>query len=241
MKKSITLITGIVTFFLLTGCVSYNSLRSLREPKIRIETTEGEIVVKLYNETPLHRDNFLRLVKHKLYEGVIFHRVIDNFMIQGGDPDTRTAEQKSKINRSTPEYTIPAEIRTPAIYHKKGALAAARLGDSENPLKASSGYQFYIVEGKKFTQDDLTKMQSAKIANYQKIDEQTADSLYKFRKQARLTYEQTGGTPHLDGNYTVFGEVIDGQDIVDKIAETATDNKDKPLKEIRIVKMTKIR
>lgn len=241
MKKNILHITGIVIFLLFTGCVSSISLRSARESTIRIETTEGDIVVKLYNETPLHRDNFLRLVKNKLYDGVIFHRVIDNFMIQGGDPDTRTAEQKSKIKRETPEYTIPAEIRTPAIYHKKGALAAARLGDSENPLKASSGYQFYIVEGKKFTQDDLAKMQTAKITNYQKMDEHLADSLYKFRQQARLTYEHTGGTPHLDGNYTVFGEVIAGQDIVDKIAGVATDENDKPVKEVRIIKMRKLR
>jgi len=241
MNNIIGLITGVLVVLLLTGCGTSNRLASSSEVKINIETTEGDIVVKLYNETPLHRDNFLRLVKNKVYDGVIFHRVIDHFMIQGGDPDTRTTQQKNKHKTATPDYTIPAEIRTPAIYHKKGALAAARLGDTENPLRASSGYQFYIVKGKKFTQEDLTKMQSAKIADFQKSVGQTADSLYTFSNRARFTYEQVGGTPHLDGNYTVFGEVIKGLEIVDKIAGVATDKNDKPVKEVRIIKMRKLR
>ncbi len=237
MSHTVKIITGAILSLLLISCGITLPGTGSRETRVKIETTEGEITVKLYNETPLHRDNFLRLVKNKVYDGVIFHRVIDNFMIQGGDPATRLEKGKTE----TPEYTIPAEIRTPAIYHKKGALAAARLGDAENPLRASSGYQFYIVEGKKFTLEDLSKMQMTKIANYQKVEETAADSLYKFSREALNEYSTNGGTPHLDGNYTVFGEVIKGQEIVDKIAAMATDEKDRPVKEVRIIKMRRLR
>ena len=130
------------------ACSTIRNSNKMKEPTVQIETTDGNIVVKLYNETPLHRDNFMKLVSEKFYDGVLFHRVIADFMIQGGDPDSKTAKPGAQLGEGDTGYTIPAEFRTPAIYHKKGALAAAREGDNVNPQKASSGCQFYIVEGK---------------------------------------------------------------------------------------------
>jgi cyclophilin family peptidyl-prolyl cis-trans isomerase len=241
MNKTSKWLSLVCFALLLISCGTSTGNTSASEAKISIITTEGEIIVALYNETPLHRDNFLKLVKNKVYDGVIFHRVIADFMIQAGDPETRTDRQKSKNKTATPQYTIPAEIRTPSIYHKKGALAAARLGDNENPLKASSGYQFYIVKGRKFTQEELDRMEASKIATYQKGENQDVDSLFIFSEKARTDYMQEGGTPHLDGNYTVFGEVVKGQEIVDQISEVSTSSSDRPLQEVRIIKMKRIR
>lgn len=210
----------------------------MKEQKVKIETTEGVIVVKLYNETPLHRDNFLKLVNEKFYDGVLFHRVIPDFMIQTGDPDSKNAVPNAQLGAGGVGYTVPAEITTPEIYHKKGALAAARQGDQVNPLKASSGCQFYIVKGKTFTDAELDTMERRwKI----RAGKAAGDSVKLFSEQARNDYKTIGGTPHLDRNYTVFGEVIEGIEIVEKISTAQTNRLDRPIEDVKVLEIRKKR
>ena len=209
----------------------------MKNQKVKIETTEGDITLLLYDDTPLHRDNFIKLVKAKFYDGVLFHRVINEFMIQGGDPNSKNAEPGKMLGDGDVGYTIPAEFKTPQIYHKRGALAAAREGDDTNPEKASSGCQFYIVVGKQFTNEQLDQMEASKIDKHGHAN----DSTYKFSEQARIDYTTIGGTPHLDGNYTVYGEVLTGIDVVDKIAQARTNRADRPREDIRIIKMRLMR
>ena len=209
----------------------------MKNQKVKIETTEGDITLLLYDETPLHRDNFVKLVKAKFYDGVLFHRVIDEFMIQGGDPNSKNAEPGKMLGDGDVGYTIPAEFKTPQIYHKRGALAAAREGDDTNPEKASSGCQFYIVVGKQFTNEQLDQMEASKIDKHGHAN----DSTYKFSEQARIDYTTIGGTPHLDGNYTVYGEVLTGMDVVDKISQARTNRADRPREDIKIIKMRLMR
>lgn len=178
------------------------------ETLILIKTSYGDITAKLYNDTPKHRDNFIKLIKEGWYNGSVFHRVIQNFMIQGGGNARGVAD---------PGYTIDAEF-VPAHFHKKGALAAARMGDNVNPEKKSSGSQFYIVQGQKFDANVLAMMSSRNGITY--TDDQ------------KKTYATLGGTPHLDGAYTVFGEVVSGFDVIDKIASVKTGPGDKPLEDV---------
>ena len=213
------------------------NLGKMKNQKVKIETTEGDITLLLYDETPLHRDNFVKLVKAKFYDGVLFHRVIDEFMIQGGDPNSKNAEPGKMLGDGDVGYTIPAEFKTPQIYHKRGALAAAREGDDTNPDKASSGCQFYIVVGKQFTNEQLDQMEASKIDKHGHAN----DSTYKFSEQARIDYTTIGGTPHLDGNYTVYGEVLTGIDVVDKISQARTNRADRPREDIKIIKMRLMR
>jgi peptidyl-prolyl cis-trans isomerase B (cyclophilin B) len=187
---------------------------------VLIETSLGNITVKLYNETPLHRDNFIKLVEDTFYNGCIFHRVINQFMIQGGDPDSKNPQAKQQLGNGGPGYTIAAEIIS-ELFHKKGVLAAARLGDDVNPDKESSGSQFYIVQGKKFSDSDLNMLETRMNR--------------KFTPEQRETYKNIGGTPHLDGNYTVFGEVVEGLEVVDKIAQEQTNlSNNRPLQDIKM-------
>ncbi|MFV0392381.1 MAG: peptidylprolyl isomerase [Paludibacteraceae bacterium] len=216
------------------GCVLFKKRNNTKEQKVRIETTQGVIIVKLYNETPLHRDNFLKLVNEKFYDGVLFHRVIDHFMIQAGDPDSKTAKSNMQLGGGDVGYTIPAEFRLPIIYHKKGALAAARQGDNVNPQKASSGCQFYIVEGRQLTDKELDALEQHKIKSAERASN---DSTIPFSEKSRKDYGTIGGTPHLDGSYTVFGEVVEGLETVEKIAGTKTDSSDRPLDDVKILKM----
>ena len=189
-------------------------------PIVEIETPYGNIRLKLYNETPLHQENFLKLVSQKYYDDQIFHRVIKGFMIQAGDPDSRNAAPGQALGRGGPGYTIPAEINKD-LFHKKGALAAARLPDNVNPTKESSGSQFYIVQGRKYTSAELDQMER--------------DGYHiQFTDEQRKVYTTIGGTPHLDYEYTVFGEVIDGLEVVDKIASVKKDSRDRPLTDIKI-------
>ena len=237
-----TIIRNVVVFGIMVGlfaCSTTTNLHKMKEPKVRIETSQGVIVVKLFNETPMHRDNFVKLVKDKFYDGVLFHRVIADFMIQGGDPDSKTAKPNASLGNGDVGYTIPAEFKTPAIYHKKGALAAAREGDNVNSQKASSGCQFYIVEGKTFTEAELTTMETGKIARYG-INSLT-DSTFRFSTQARADYRTIGGTPHLDGNYTVFGEVTERMDVVEKISKVKTNASDRPVEDVRVISMRMIK
>jgi cyclophilin family peptidyl-prolyl cis-trans isomerase len=196
--------------------------------KVLLETSEGNIVIRLYEDTPQHSENFLRLVKDGYYDGVIFHRVIAGFMIQSGDPDSKNPTPNGQYGRGGPDYKIPAEI-LPNHHHKKGALAAAR---TNNPAKESSGSQFYIVQGGVFDAEELKAMEENKKA---------VTSDFKFTPEAVKDYISIGGAPHLDGEYTVFGEVIEGLEIVDKIALTETRQGDRPAKDIFIKKATVIK
>lgn len=196
--------------------------------KVRLSTSAGDIVVELYNETPKHRDNFVKLVKEGFYNGLLFHRVIENFMIQGGDPDSRDAAPKKRLGEGGPGYTIPAEIDYPQHWHKRGALAAAREGDDVNPERSSSGSQFYIVWGK-------VQSEGAMEAMRQRMYEVT-DGEFELPDEIMESYETNGGTPHLDGEYTVFGEVVEGLDIVKAIQRARTDKYDRPVKDVKILK-----
>lgn len=217
MRKlsSFILIAFIHSLFNLSSCQNKSEI----EKKVEISTNYGRIVLKLYNETPLHRDNFLKLVKEGFFDSTLFHRVINQFMIQGGDPDSKKAPAGVLLGNGGPSYKIKAEF-VPNLIHKKGVLAAAREGDMVNPQKASSGSQFYIVQGKVFTKDELEYL-SQRMGK-------------TFTEQQIQTYTTIGGTPHLDGSYTVFGEVISGLDVVDKIAAVVTDKNNRPLEDIRM-------
>jgi cyclophilin family peptidyl-prolyl cis-trans isomerase len=194
-----------------------------RKRDILLQTNYGDIVVRLSDSTPLHRDNFLKLVKTGYYDSMLFHRVIQNFMIQGGDPESKHAIAGQPLGNGGPGYRIPAEFRQ-TLFHKKGVIAAAR---DNNPEKASSGSQFYIVQGKIFTDAGLDSVETYRL-NGRKIP-----------SDQREVYKTIGGSPHLDQNYTVFGEVIRGLDIIDKIAAVQTSkgqDRDRPIEDIRIIK-----
>ncbi|MDR2010181.1 MAG: peptidylprolyl isomerase [Bacteroidales bacterium] len=194
--------------------------------KVKIETTKGTMTIMLYDDTPLHRDNFVKLVESGFYNDLLFHRVIKNFMIQGGDPESKNAPAGKALGMGGPGYTIPAEIK-PNHFHKKGTLAAARQGDQQNPKRESSGSQFYIVQGQKYTDLQLDNMEK-QIGK-------------KFTKEQRDAYVEAGGTPHLDDQYTVFGEITEGLSIVDKIAAVETSRGDRPVEDVKIIKMTIIK
>jgi peptidyl-prolyl cis-trans isomerase B (cyclophilin B) len=184
-----------------------------------LTTQYGKIVLELYDHTPKHKANFVKLCKKHFYDGTLFHRVIPGFMIQGGDPESKTAKPGQMLGNGDVGYTIPAEFRK-EYFHQRGALAAAR---DNNPQKASSGCQFYIVQGKKFTETELKN-----------IEKRTG---YTFTPEQMKVYETIGGAPHLDGNYTVFGQVIKGMDIVDKIANQKRDKFDRPDTDQKILKL----
>lgn len=236
---------------------------------VLIKTSLGDIKVKLYDQTPLHRDNFLKLVKEQYYNGTLFHRVIKNFMVQGGDPQSKGASAGKSLGTGGPGYTVPAEIVYPQLFHKRGALSAARQGDETNPQRASSGSQFYIVWGETYNdgklgqlEKNLTAMKENEIFNRlagehksrimelrrnrdqeglmalqeelialtkAEIKEKGGAALTPEQKEA---YKTLGGTPHLDGQYTVFGEVVEGLDVVEKIQQTATGAGDRPKTDI---------
>lgn len=236
---------------------------------VEFKTTLGDIIVNLYNDTPLHRDNFVKLVKDGYYDGLLFHRVINEFMIQTGDPDSRDAAPGKMLGSGGPEYTIEAEIDYPKHYNKYGALAAARTGDQVNPERRSSGSQFYIVTGKKISEQQFEMMQMRQhdeklrstfnqlvMQNKEKIkslqDAKDEQALEELRQQLiketeetvgntvlpeniKIDYTTKGGAPHLDGAYTVFGEVVEGMDIVEKIQTVETDSHDRPLEDVKII------
>ena len=197
-----------------------------RRRDIELVTTEGTIVLRLSDSTPLHRDNFLSVVKSGYYDSTLFHRVIPGFMIQGGDGDSRHAAPGQPLGKGELPYTVPAEFRT-SLYHRKGALAAAREGDNINPEKRSSSTQFYIVQGRPFNDASLDSIEQRRLQGR------------TIPPDHREIYHTTGGTPQLDGNYTVFGWVVRGLDVVDRIAALPTSrgtDRDRPLQDVRIVK-----
>lgn len=202
-----------------------------RKKDVLIITTMGEMRVRLSDSTPLHRDNFLRLVKQHYYDSVLFHRVINQFMIQAGDPNSKQAPPGKPLGDGGPGYTIPAEFR-PTIFHKKGVIAAARQGDQVNPEKASSGSQFYIVQGRIFTDASLDSVETYRLKGR------------KLPEAHRAVYKTLGGTPHLDQGYTIFGELVSGIEVLDRIAATPTSkgaDRDRPLEDVRILKMKLVR
>lgn len=213
------IIFALVLTFLTFGFVNKGEKQSL----VVISTTYGDIKIKLYNETPKHRDNFIKLVKEGTFNGTLFHRIIKNFMIQGGDPTSKNAEKGVALGEGGLGYTIPAEFNS-SLIHKKGVLAAAREGDDVNPEKASSSCQFYIVQGRTYTRAEIEKMLKGKNARRTTPIEYTEEQLQ--------AYETIGGTPHLDMDYTVFGEIIEGLDVIDKIAAVKTDKRDRPEEDI---------
>lgn len=250
----------------MTSC----TMRDKSHTYVSIKTDMGEIVVKLYNDTPRHRDNFIKLVNSGYYNDLLFHRVIKDFMIQGGDPDSRHATPKQSLGTGGPGYTIPAEFVS-AHFHKKGALAAARQGDNVNPEKESSGSQFYIVTGTVFTEGQLSMMEQQltrrkeeavfqslvadhrqEIMQYRRERNQAAlselqdklvaetkkvmreDGPVRFSPEQRAAYTTTGGAPHLDGDYTVFGEVVEGLEVLDLIQSVPTQSSDRPEHDIKM-------
>lgn len=240
---------------------------------VEIETTAGNIVVKLFGDTPRHQANFLKLVKEGTYDGTLFHRVISNFMIQAGDPKSKNAAPGQALGSGDVGYKVEAEIVYPKHFHHRGALAAARQGDQVNPTRASSGCQFYIVTGNKVSEgmieqmaqsqlykqqetefrrladehmeeirgmqlagdrDGLMKLQNDIIAQ---VEAKFKDAKISLPEELKAKYLEVGGAPHLDGEYTVFGEVVEGMDVVEKIEKAQTDSHDRPLEDIRIIKM----
>ena len=245
-----------------------------KRTQVKLETTQGDIVVALYNETPKHRDNFIKLAKEGVYDSTLFHRVIKQFMIQAGDPDSKTANDTASLGSGDVGYTIPAEF-VPKFFHRKGALAAARMGDDVNPNRESSGCQFYIVTGRKFREAQLLDMAAQKnnqrvetifnelarkhmkeIYKLRKANDDNAlmelqDSLeaqayamakeeepFMFTPEQLAAYSTVRGAPHLDGAYTVFGEVVSGMETVEKIEVTKTGRADRPIENVRILKAT---
>jgi cyclophilin family peptidyl-prolyl cis-trans isomerase len=249
--------------------ISCSNVGDNRNTFVSVKTTLGDIKVRLYDETPLHRDNFIRLVNMRFYEGVSFHRVIQDFMIQTGDGATRPPSA-GPLNDSLNFYTLPAEFQN-QLFHKKGALAAAREGNDVNPAMRSSGTQFYIIQGVKFTDQELDQAESKinnnirqaefirlireysdsnRISNLNLTEAQIQEKAslrlfdilanageHKISPEQRNIYKSIGGTPRLDATYTVFGEVVEGLDVVDKIAGVKTDGSDKPLTDIKIIRM----
>lgn len=241
---------------------------------VDITTSLGDIKVLLYGDTPKHRDNFVKLVNEGFYNGVLFHRVINEFMIQAGDPESKNAPAGKMLGSGDPGYTLEAEFVYPKHFHKRGALAAARTGDDMNPERRSSGSQFYIVTGKAYNESQLAQMEKQmammqKQEIFNKLVEEHRDSVMAMRRnrdqaglqklqeelvaiteqkaaenpakmtpEQRQAYSTIGGTPHLDGSYTVFGEVIEGMDVVDKIQNVETGAADRPVEDVKIIKMS---
>jgi cyclophilin family peptidyl-prolyl cis-trans isomerase len=265
----------IILILMLVSFIKTGISQSFAKETILISTIHGNIKIRLFNETPLHRDNFLKLVKEHFYDSLLFHRVIEEFMIQGGDPDSKLADGFKVLGDGDLNYTIPAEIK-PELFHKKGMLCAARNGDDVNPTRASSACQFYIVQGKQRTEEDLksfekrinrvminrlkdsvlnlpqnamlkqkistfkTEKNNDSLMAYTKQLSQQTDNLYEkmphfvFSETHKTVYKSLGGTPHLDTNYTIFGEVTEGMEVIDRIAAAKTGKNDRPLIDIRM-------
>jgi cyclophilin family peptidyl-prolyl cis-trans isomerase len=217
MRKFV--IASLSLFVFISGNIIAQNENDKTLTRILIQTDFGSMTLVLYEGTPLHKENFTKLVKEGYLDGLLFHRLIKDFMIQGGDPNSKNASKDVQLGQGGPGYTIPAEIN-PNYFHKRGALAAARKGDAVNPSKASSGSQFYIVQGTKFTKPQLDNLVILK-------------KHLPFTKEETEAYTTTGGSPHLDGAYTVFGEMVDGFDILEKLMNVPVDANNRPLTDIK--------
>lgn len=217
----------------LTMAVLFGSLISVAQTsttEVLFETTEGNIRIALYDETPLHRDNFLKLTRMHVYDSLLFHRVIKNFMIQSGDTNSKNAKPGQRLGTGDFDYTQEPEFRLPQIFHRRGCVAMAREPDAVNPDMRSSACQFYIVWGKRFSSAEIEKAQ-------ERLDTMTHGRV-KLTPEMIKVYKSVGGTPHLDGQYTVFGEVTEGLDVVERIQKAETDEFDRPFEDIRILRAT---
>ena len=214
--------------FLLLLLVTTSSAIAQERAEVLLETTEGNIRIALYNETPLHRDNFLKLVKMHVYDSLLFHRVIKDFMIQGGDLNSKYAKPGQPLGTGELDYTIEPEFRLPQLFHRRGVVAAAREPDEVNPEMRSGACQFYIVWGRQLNDVAISRVQ-------QRLDTLTKGQV-KLTPEMIEIYKTQGGTPHLDGQYTVFGEVLQGLDVVDKIQQSATDKRHRPYTDVRILR-----
>ena len=216
--------------FLLLLLVTTSSVMAQERAEVLLETTEGNIRIALYNETPLHRDNFLKLVKMHVYDSLLFHRVIKDFMIQGGDLNSKYAKPGQPLGTGELDYTIEPEFRLPQLFHRRGVVAAAREPDEVNPEMRSGACQFYIVWGRQLNDVAIGRIQ-------QRLDTLTKGQVQLTPEMIEV-YKTQGGTPHLDGQYTVFGEVLQGLDVVDKIQQSATDKRHRPYTDVRILRAT---
>ncbi len=221
LRRSLLLLCSVV---LVAAAGAQDSLTH----RVKVETTMGDFVIALYDDTPIHRDNFLKLVREGYYDGLLFHRVIKRFMVQTGDPDSRHAKPGQLLGEGGPGYTLPAEILYPKHYHRRGVVAAAREGDDVNPERRSSGSQFYVVWGQRFTDSQLGAI---------------AGDVYEVTKGAveldaslDPVYRETGGSPHLDGQYTVFGEVVEGLEVIEAIQGVETNADDRPIEDVRLIR-----
>jgi len=271
IMNRISILTLITIFFFVSGCAQNNK----KEQVVTIKTKYGDMVAILYDETPKHKENFIKLAKSKFYDSLLFHRVIQDFMIQGGDPDSKKAQADQPLGRGGPGYTVDAEINS-KFFHEKGALSAARLGGQMNPTKASSGSQFYVVQGKKVSEEELTQLEPnirntrkteylreiISMPKYESLratinekqqaqDNQWLNSFFEksdtiiqkeksgyipflFSPEQKMIYSKFGGAPFLDGDYTVFGKVIKGLEVIDKIALQPKGQGDRPTEDIRM-------
>lgn len=227
MKKSVT--TFILSLIIFLGMPQIVESQQTHKPsgkQVMVQTNYGNMTLLLYDETPKHRDNFIKLVENHTYDGLLFHRVIKDFMIQAGDPESKNARAGQMLGSGTLGYTVPAEI-SKTLFHKRGALCAARQGDEVNPTRASSASQFYIVQGNVWDE-----------ASLEMLSRRTGKPISSDR---RKVYTTLGGTPHLDGEYTIFGEVLSGMDVVDSISKVPCDRANRPLKDVKIISMKVIK
>lgn len=278
MKKSFVFLLSVIVA--VAASLAQTSLKDMsqnnasKDVTVLMHTTEGDITLRLYGDTPRHLENFVKLVKEGYYDGVLFHRVIREFMVQTGDPDSKDAAPGAMLGMGDPGYTIEAEIDCPRYFHKRGALAAARQGDQTNPERRSSGSQFYIVTGRTFTPAQLDQMehsmgmqrkqeifnrlasenrdsimslrrnrdqaglQALQDSLVQQTEAEAARNPFHFTEEQRKAYTTVGGAPHLDGGYTVFGEVVSGLDVVARIENVATDRSDRPNEDVKVISMS---
>lgn len=218
----------ILTLMIAVLLGSLTSVAQTSTAEVLLETTKGNIRIALYDETPMHRDNFLKLIKMHIYDSLLFHRVIKDFMIQSGDTNSKNAKPGQQLGTGDFDYTVEPEFRLPQIFHRRGCVAMAREPDNVNPEMRSSACQFYIVWGKRFSSSDIEKAQ-------ERLDTLTHGRV-KLTPEMIKTYKSVGGTPHLDGQYTVFGEVTEGLNIVERIQKAETDDYDRPFEDIRILR-----
>ena len=274
MNAKVLIVALVMAFLCLSATAKSENNKTMenKDATVVLTTSLGDITIRLFGDTPKHRDNFIKLVKEGYYDGVLFHRVINEFMVQTGDPDSKNAPAGRILGTGDPGYTIDAEIKYPQHFHKYGALAAARTGDEVNPERKSSGSQFYIVTGKVYNDSTLGQMekrmqQSQQQDVFNRLAKENRDTIMTLRRnrdreglqklqdeliekmmkevtanpvkipaEAREAYKTVGGTPHLDGAYTVFGEVIDGMDVIKAIEKAETDRNDRPKEDIKIIK-----